>query len=332
MYSTCIHCHAPLGANEAIELCPIGRRLAFDAHRGRLWIVCARCREWNLTPIEERWEAIEDCERRFRGTTLRASTDNVGLARLSDGTELLRIGEPLKPEMAGWRYGAQFRRRRRAAVASIVGYTAPLYAVNILFDAQMLSVGLSAFGVVLGVGAIVYRIRSRWHPRVALADGRVIQLTINDIMNVQLEPTEDAWSLRWRRRDAPANLTGATAERALRSILATVNDRGGRDDQIRGSLEVLDRSGGRDRYITGLARAWHANGAVGIHELSPDLRLALEMALHEETERRAMEGELATLEAEWRLAEEIAAIADNLFAPRNPTESPAAVSSERGST
>jgi hypothetical protein len=151
-------------------------------------------------------------------------------------------------------------------------------------------------------------------------------------MNVQLEPTEDAWSLRWRRRDAPGNLTGATAERALRSILATVNDRGGRDDQIRGSLEVLDRSGGRDRYITGLARAWHANGAVGIHELSPDLRLALEMALHEETERRAMEGELATLEAEWRLAEEIAAIADNLFAPRNPTESPAAVSSERGST
>jgi hypothetical protein len=40
--------------------------------------------------------------------------------------------------------------------------------------------------------------------------------------------------------------------------------------------------------------------------------LALEMALHEETERRAMEGELAVLEAMWREAEEIAAIADRL--------------------
>ena len=40
--------------------------------------------------------------------------------------------------------------------------------------------------------------------------------------------------------------------------------------------------------------------------------LALEMALHEETERRAMEGELAALTEMWRQAEEIAAIADRL--------------------
>ncbi|HUH12323.1 MAG TPA: hypothetical protein VMK65_04405, partial [Longimicrobiales bacterium] len=41
--------------------------------------------------------------------------------------------------------------------------------------------------------------------------------------------------------------------------------------------------------------------------------LALEMALHEETERRALEGELAELEAAWREAEEIASIADGLL-------------------
>jgi hypothetical protein len=40
--------------------------------------------------------------------------------------------------------------------------------------------------------------------------------------------------------------------------------------------------------------------------------VALEMALHEEQERRAMDGELAELEAMWREAEEIAAIADAL--------------------
>jgi AmiR/NasT family two-component response regulator len=40
--------------------------------------------------------------------------------------------------------------------------------------------------------------------------------------------------------------------------------------------------------------------------------LALEMALHEVSERRALAGELAELEARWREAEEIARIADSL--------------------
>jgi hypothetical protein len=42
-------------------------------------------------------------------------------------------------------------------------------------------------------------------------------------------------------------------------------------------------------------------------------RLALEMAAHEESERRAMSGELALLKAAWRGAEEIAEIADAMF-------------------
>jgi hypothetical protein len=40
------------------------------------------------------------------------------------------------------------------------------------------------------------------------------------------------------------------------------------------------------------------------------------MALHEDTERRAMEGELADLERAWREAEEIASIADSLLVAR----------------
>ena len=47
-------------------------------------------------------------------------------------------------------------------------------------------------------------------------------------------------------------------------------------------------------------------------QLRPEGSLALEMALHEEQERRALEGELALLDAAWREAEEIAAIADRL--------------------
>ena len=53
----------------------------------------------------------------------------------------------------------------------------------------------------------------------------------------------------------------------------------------------------------------------GLFGLPPEHRLALEMALHEETERRAMQGELSELERAWRDAEEIAAISDNMFVP-----------------
>jgi hypothetical protein len=124
MYSTCIHCRKSLGANDAIESLPIGRRLAFDARKCRLWVVCRSCERWNLTPFDMRWEAIEQSERAFRDTRVRVSTDNIGLARLADGTELVRIGEPQRPEFAAWRYGDQFGRRRVKAIATGVGLTA----------------------------------------------------------------------------------------------------------------------------------------------------------------------------------------------------------------
>src|ERR1700743_604841 len=119
MYSTCIFCHSDLGKNESIEHFPIGHRLAFDASRGRLWVVCRKCERWNLTPLEERWEAIEECERLFRATKLGVSTEHVGLARLREGLEVVRIGAPQRPEMAAWRYGDQFGRRRRRSMAYI---------------------------------------------------------------------------------------------------------------------------------------------------------------------------------------------------------------------
>ncbi|HEV7594825.1 MAG TPA: hypothetical protein VGO33_07495, partial [Gemmatimonadaceae bacterium] len=115
-----------------MEHFPVGRRLAFDAAKGRLWVVCRKCERWNLTPVEERWEAIEECERAYRGTKLRASTDQIGLARLSEGLELVRIGQPLRPEFAAWRYGDQFGRRRRkqlmktGAIAAALAVLVPL--------------------------------------------------------------------------------------------------------------------------------------------------------------------------------------------------------------
>jgi hypothetical protein len=57
-----------------------------------------------------------------------------------------------------------------------------------------------------------------------------------------------------------------------------------------------------------------------LQDMPSAARLALEMASHEESERRAMQGELALLEAAWRQAEEIAKIADNLLVPESVDE------------
>jgi len=120
----------------------VGRRLTFDPEKGRLWVVCRKCERWNLTPLEERWEAFEECERLFRAARMRMSTDHIGLARLSEGLVLVRVGTPLRPEFAAWRYGDQFGRRRRRAILLTGGGIAAFGA---------LALGLEGLGV--GIGA-----------------------------------------------------------------------------------------------------------------------------------------------------------------------------------
>jgi len=142
MYSTCLYCHGRFGSNESVSHFPVGRRLAFDSRRGRLWVICHRCARWNLTPIEERWEAIEECERLFRGHRLRAQTEHIGLAKLRDGLTLVRIGEPLRPEFAAWRYGDVFGTRLRRTAGWLGGGAA--------VAATGLAIGITT-GVVTGL-------------------------------------------------------------------------------------------------------------------------------------------------------------------------------------
>ena len=92
-----------------------------------------------------------------------------------------------------------------------------------------------------------------------------------------------------------------------------------------GDAEVVSLEGGSSDVerlalrLTG--RTFWGQGGIGSEPRTALLdlplvdRLALEMAAHEETERRALEGELGALEAAWREADEIATIADALLDP-----------------
>jgi hypothetical protein len=68
-------------------------------------------------------------------------------------------------------------------------------------------------------------------------------------------------------------------------------------------------------YVAGRPIRLETRGEFPLLDVAPEIRLALEMAAHEETERRALEGELTLLEREWRDAERLAAISDALSVP-----------------
>jgi hypothetical protein len=321
MYATCLHCNAKLGANEVIEHFPVGRRLAFDGAKGRLWVVCPKCHRWNLTPLEERWEAIEECERQFRDTRLRASTDNIGLAKVREGLELVRIGKPQRPEMAAWRYAREFKRRWVTRGLPLAGGLVLFSGLNVVNTAEVFSPNVFFAGLAAAIVAGVLVARHVGSTRVVMPDGHVARVSVRHAGRFGLAPHDNTgWALTFGPADAPVVVGGASARRALRGGLTASNFRGGRDGQIRDAVALLQAVGGAEPYLNRLARAARNSGSPQIGTYPPDVRLALEMALHEQAERRALDGELASLEADWAVAEQVAAIADNMFLPAGVIE------------
>jgi hypothetical protein len=110
-------------------------------------------------------------------------------------------------------------------------------------------------------------------------------------------------------------LTGTEALRVAGLVLAHTNARGATAGQVRAAAERLDWYEDPDTAFATAAASGGREDGVLLSALFETERLTLEMAAHDESERRAMEGELAGLEAAWRAAEELAAIADNVLLP-----------------
>lgn len=335
MYHTCLHCQRLLGANEAIEHLPIGRRIAFDGHRGRLWVVCGKCGRWNLVPFESRWEALEECEKAYRTATRRASTDQIALARLREGLDLVRIGEPLRPEFAAWRYSAVLRARHRRYITTTVASTvAGLAAVGGYYYFSVVS-GLGGAALVFHAPALWDNYRLRWRTSLTIRDrdGVPRRLSAARLLDSEMQRTEDGYPgltipFGWKREII---LPGPSARNALPGVLAIINQEGASRKELMGAVDLLETSGGSEGYLAAADRlvpAWRKNGRHPIAHLRDADRLALEMALHEESERRALEGELHLLLDAWREAEELAGIADRLALPAEVEERLAAMKDE----
>ncbi|MBI5600842.1 MAG: hypothetical protein HY944_04685 [Gemmatimonadetes bacterium] len=341
MYSSCLFCHADLGRNEAVEHFPVGRRLAFDTANGRFWVICQSCKRWNLSPLEERWDAMDECERLYERTRLRMSTDNIGLARIAEGTELVRVGPALRPEMAAWRFGEQLAARRRSyrwLVAGGVVASAGLF-IGVKTAGVGFVAGNWAWDLVKGAyeraTRIVLPLPAERTPashaivrpkvQVGLAEaiaGKAPTVETKHAQGAIIMPgaADGAFGLEVPIVGRAKIRYGAEAvSRVLPKLLAKVNRSGGKKDDERVAVEMLERVAG-DRVpdlYTGLVQEWGHTSLIAKPLKDYGWRtLALEMALQEQRERELLAGELLELEFAWKEAEELARIADTLTTTR----------------
>jgi len=319
MYRSCLYCKLDLGTNDVLETLPVGRRVAFDPARGRLWVVCPRCHRWNLTPLEDRWEAVEDCERLHRATRLRMGTDQVSLAHLPSGLELVRVGKPLRPELAAWRFAARLPGSlgrvgawlRRELTRPVFGESRVIHHVP---------------GAPLALRLVRQHDVRRvlWRPADANADWSLER----QLVAVEPDLPNGAMSLRV---EIPAgqHFAGPDGLRLGGLALTELNRGMASPALVRRALEWLDQFGNpfdgadlatEERVVLAPGQASRSQSPELrfpglLAELDPAVRLALEMASHEAEERLFLRGELWRLERAWQEAEEIAAIADRLGLP-----------------
>jgi len=330
MWKHCIVCSSNLGSNEDLEEFQIGNRLAFDARRGRLWVVCPRCERWNLVPLEQRWEAVEALERAYRDTPARYSTGEVGLARLGRDLEVVRIGDPVPGEFAAWRWGSRFGKRRRRLTSNV--RRGPLFQLESgtawaagIALAPLLPI-LLPFGVAVGAvavpGILMARLDQRWAVeaggqrlgRLQLRSGGITPSDLAPGWSIQLQQPErvegrwDTYVLRWKE------FTGDEAVRLARHAFPLLNRRTPKFVTISDAVGEIAAQGDIGTYLShaaGLKPRW-----VAFHYYPKPILLAMEMALFQDEERRAMEGELERLTEAWREAERIAEISDNHLEPK----------------
>src|SRR5213082_1401665 len=302
MYRTCAFCNGTLDGDGGPSGLGVGRRLAFDEWKGRLWVICPRCSRWNLAPLDDRLERIE--------ALAPAATDQVALIRWH-GYDLVRVGKPRRLELAAWRYGERLRARRQEQLKFVVPMTVAAVGLAVAVNvAAGGSVGVFVWNTPrlvkrIYVGMVGRRKVVLVEPPICERCGSVMALRARHLERARLTTTtREGMALLLTCPSCGAEgtmLTGADAPLALRRGLTYLNlARGGRQ-RAEEAARLVEAAGGPHRLIHDVARR-----DLTLRSLAPDRRLALEMAVDERAE-------VEELERQWKEAEEIAEIADGML-------------------
>ncbi|TVR57730.1 MAG: hypothetical protein EA421_00465 [Gemmatimonadales bacterium] len=310
----CFSCGRAFPVQDALDLAIRGTSFAFDPEKGRLWIICRGCRSWMLVPIEDRWEVLEELERRTlaEGRVIGA-TDHVSLVLLDD-LEVVRIGSAPAQEAAFWRYGRRMvrrhvvreRSRRRALAWESLAH---LFTVG-LPPSPAAQVGAASMGLLrwwkLGGSA--------WDrpPGCARCGAEAPRVRLTRSRSLRFRPGVDG-SLEVHLpcgrcgdpEGAGASLKSVEGQHVLRRVLAYHNFYGATRAGVDAALQCIEEAGSSQRYLEEVGRSGPALG-----ELPLKSRLALEMALHDQIDRSLRTLELRDLEGRWLEEERLARIID----------------------
>jgi len=310
MYKTCAFCNSRLDGDGGPSGLGVGKRLAFDEWKGRLWVICPQCSRWNLAPLDERLERIEALARAAREGRMAAATEQVALIRWH-GYDFVRVGKPPRLEFATWRYGERLKARQREQLKFVVPLTVATVGLAVAVNvAAGGSVGVFVWNMpniarAMYTGIIGRRTVGLIEPPICERCGSLMRLRAKHMAHARIVPDSTAGlglvlSCPTCRSEG-ALLVGADAQAALRQGLTYLAlARRGRE-RAEDAARLVEGAGGPERLIRDVARR-----ELTLRSIAPERRLALEIAVDEQAEIEA-------LERQWKDAEEIAEIADGLL-------------------
>lgn len=311
MFTSCAFCAGEIGGDGGDSGLAVGRRFAYDGWKSRAWVICQRCSRWNLTPFDERLEVIEALDRMAAAGRVAATTEQVALIRVGP-YDVVRVGKPPRVEMATWRYGQRIKARERERMKVVVPVAIAVVGLSVAVNVAA-GGSMGAFmGQIpnLANGVYTWTVGNRKiliEPPICARCGTVMVLRNRHLKQARLQHTAHAdvalLVICPECKGEGALLEGPDAEAALRGGLTYQNLRQASKLKKKASEAAIqvDAQGGAEPF---LARQALREAKVGTYKGAE--ALALEMAIDEQLELRE-------LERQWREADEIADIADNLF-------------------
>ncbi|HEY6210161.1 MAG TPA: hypothetical protein VIW28_13950 [Gemmatimonadales bacterium] len=317
MYRTCAFCSGKLDGDGGPSGLGVGRRLAFDEWKGRLWVICPKCARWNLAPLDDRLEQIEALARAAREGRVAAATEQVALVRWR-GYDFVRVGKPPRVELATWRYGERLRARQREQLRFVVPLTVAAVGLAVAVNvAAGGSVGVFVWNMPniarsIYTGMVGRRRLGLVEPPICERCGAVMHVTARHLAHARVVPeSQSGLGLILscpKCRSEGALLVGRDAQAALQQGLTYLSlTRRGRQ-RAEDAARLVEDVGGPDRLIRDVARR-----ELTLRSLAPERRLALEMAVDERAE-------VEELERQWKEAEELADIADGMLSTTTELE------------
>ena len=317
LYPRCMFCDAAFAYSDVLERVPPGTCLAFDPAHARIWSICESCHRWNLIPIDERVDALEELERGIRDRGLRlAATATIALYSVDDVT-IVRIGPAPLIERVAWRYGrellardAEWQRRRTRITAitteaiarageslgawKLDRYWGPSDGAEFLRWQRFGSVAWNGRVPCPYCGSILHTLcfDSSWWLRPRMHEGRLV---------VGVPCTRcDPWTPQ-----KVFDLTGDDAQIVLRRALAYQHIAGASERTVGHAASLIEQAGSADALVRELS-----SGHSSLWGLGAVRSLALEIAISQVAEQHEHVTRLLRLEAEWRIEEPIARIID----------------------